>query len=163
MREWRSLLPIIVFTALYAVVSLSVTNSYYQLVHDAGAGLGDLRPVVEPAQRLHRADLVRSRRLLRRRRLCRRARPDPFRSVAVDHDPDRRRARRHRRTADRISDLPPAGPLLRAGDARLPARHSLRVRMARLSGSDAADQARQCRSPICNSPITDSTRCWRWR
>jgi ABC-type branched-subunit amino acid transport system ATPase component/ABC-type branched-subunit amino acid transport system permease subunit len=32
MREWRSLLPIIVFTALYAVVSLSVTNSYYQLV-----------------------------------------------------------------------------------------------------------------------------------
>ena len=32
MRGWRSLLPIIVFTALYAVVSLSVTNSYYQLV-----------------------------------------------------------------------------------------------------------------------------------
>ena len=32
MREWRSLLPIIIFTALYAVVSLSVTNSYYQLV-----------------------------------------------------------------------------------------------------------------------------------
>ena len=32
MRGWRSLLPIIVFTALYAAVSLSVTNSYYQLV-----------------------------------------------------------------------------------------------------------------------------------
>ena len=32
MRGWRSLLPIIVFTALYAGVSLSVTNSYYQLV-----------------------------------------------------------------------------------------------------------------------------------
>ena len=32
MRGLRSLLPIIVFTALYAVVSLSVTNSYYQLV-----------------------------------------------------------------------------------------------------------------------------------
>ena len=32
MREWRSLLPIIVFTALYAALSLSVTNSYYQLV-----------------------------------------------------------------------------------------------------------------------------------
>ena len=32
MRGWRSLLPIVVFTALYAVVSLSVTNSYYQLV-----------------------------------------------------------------------------------------------------------------------------------
>ncbi|MBR1211625.1 branched-chain amino acid ABC transporter ATP-binding protein/permease [Bradyrhizobium sp. JYMT SZCCT0180] len=32
MRGWRSLLPILVFTALYAVVSLSVTNSYYQLV-----------------------------------------------------------------------------------------------------------------------------------
>ncbi|MEH2498860.1 ABC-type branched-subunit amino acid transport system ATPase component/ABC-type branched-subunit amino acid transport system permease subunit [Bradyrhizobium sp. AZCC 1678] len=32
MRGWRSLLPIIVFTALYATVSLSVTNSYYQLV-----------------------------------------------------------------------------------------------------------------------------------
>ena len=110
---------------------------------DAGSGLGDLRPVVEPAQRLHRPDLVRSRRLLRRRRLCRRARPGLFRPVAVGHDPDRRRARRHRRTADRLSDLPPAGPLLRAGDARLPARHSLRVRMARPSGSDAADQARQ--------------------
>ena len=32
MRGWRSLLPIIVFAALYAAVSLSVTNSYYQLV-----------------------------------------------------------------------------------------------------------------------------------
>ncbi|MBR1150401.1 ABC transporter permease subunit [Bradyrhizobium sp. JYMT SZCCT0428] len=32
MRGWRSLLPILVFTALYAAVSLSVTNSYYQLV-----------------------------------------------------------------------------------------------------------------------------------
>jgi ABC-type branched-subunit amino acid transport system ATPase component/ABC-type branched-subunit amino acid transport system permease subunit len=32
MRGWRSLLPIIVFTGLYAAVSLSVTNSYYQLV-----------------------------------------------------------------------------------------------------------------------------------
>jgi ABC-type branched-subunit amino acid transport system ATPase component/ABC-type branched-subunit amino acid transport system permease subunit len=32
MRRWRSLLPILVFTALYAAVSLSVTNSYYQLV-----------------------------------------------------------------------------------------------------------------------------------
>ena len=32
MRGWRSVLPIIVFTALYAAVSLSVTNSYYQLV-----------------------------------------------------------------------------------------------------------------------------------
>ena len=32
MHGWRSLLPILVFTALYAAVSLSVTNSYYQLV-----------------------------------------------------------------------------------------------------------------------------------
>ena len=32
MRGWRSLLPIIIFTALYAALSLSVTNSYYQLV-----------------------------------------------------------------------------------------------------------------------------------
>jgi len=32
MREWRSLLPIIIFTAIYAALSLSVTNSYYQLV-----------------------------------------------------------------------------------------------------------------------------------
>ena len=32
MHGLRSLLPIIVFTALYAAVSLSVTNSYYQLV-----------------------------------------------------------------------------------------------------------------------------------
>jgi branched-chain amino acid transport system ATP-binding protein/branched-chain amino acid transport system permease protein len=32
MRGWHSLLPILVFTALYAAVSLGVTNSYYQLV-----------------------------------------------------------------------------------------------------------------------------------
>jgi ABC-type branched-subunit amino acid transport system ATPase component/ABC-type branched-subunit amino acid transport system permease subunit len=32
MRGLRSLLPILVFTALYAALSLSVTNSYYQLV-----------------------------------------------------------------------------------------------------------------------------------
>ena len=32
MRGSRSLLPILVFTALYAALSLSVTNSYYQLV-----------------------------------------------------------------------------------------------------------------------------------
>lgn len=32
MQNLRSLLPILVFTALYAALSLSVTNSYYQLV-----------------------------------------------------------------------------------------------------------------------------------
>ena len=32
MQGWRSLLPVLVFTALYATLSLSVTNSYYQLV-----------------------------------------------------------------------------------------------------------------------------------
>jgi ABC-type branched-subunit amino acid transport system ATPase component/ABC-type branched-subunit amino acid transport system permease subunit len=32
MQGWRSLLPVLVFTALYAALSLSVTNSYYQLV-----------------------------------------------------------------------------------------------------------------------------------
>ena len=32
MQGLRSLLPILVFTALYAAMSLSVTNSYYQLV-----------------------------------------------------------------------------------------------------------------------------------
>jgi branched-chain amino acid transport system ATP-binding protein/branched-chain amino acid transport system permease protein len=32
MRGWRSLLPVLVFIVLYAAVSLSVTNSYYQLV-----------------------------------------------------------------------------------------------------------------------------------
>ncbi|WP_197427518.1 branched-chain amino acid ABC transporter ATP-binding protein/permease [Bradyrhizobium retamae] len=32
MQNLRSLLPILIFTALYAVLSLSVTNSYYQLV-----------------------------------------------------------------------------------------------------------------------------------
>jgi len=32
MQGSRSLLPILVFTALYAALSLSVTNSYYQLV-----------------------------------------------------------------------------------------------------------------------------------
>ena len=104
-----------------------------------------LRPVLEPAQRLHRPGLVRPRRLLRPRRLCRRARPDPFRPLAVDHDPDCGHPRRPRRTADRLSDLPPARPLLRAGDARLPAGPALRLRMARLSGSHAADEARQCR------------------
>ena len=32
MQGFRSLLPILIFTTLYAVMSLSVTNSYYQLV-----------------------------------------------------------------------------------------------------------------------------------
>ena len=32
MPLFRSLLPAIIFTIVYAVVSLSVTNSYYQLV-----------------------------------------------------------------------------------------------------------------------------------
>lgn len=32
MQGWRSLLPILVFTVLYAAMALSVTNSYYQLV-----------------------------------------------------------------------------------------------------------------------------------
>ena len=32
MRDLRSLLPLLIFTALYAALSLSVTNSYYQLV-----------------------------------------------------------------------------------------------------------------------------------
>ena len=110
---------------------------------DAGSGLGGVRPVLEFAQRIHRADLVRSCGLLRHRRLYDRARPDLFRSVALAPDPGRRHARRRCRTADRLSDLPVAGALLRAGDARLPARHPLRVRMARLSGNHAADQARQ--------------------
>ena len=32
MIPWRSLLPAIIFTIAYAVVSIGVTNSYYQLV-----------------------------------------------------------------------------------------------------------------------------------
>src|SRR5882672_576568 len=68
-------------------------------------------------------------------------------------DPDRGNVWRRCRTADRISNIPAAGALLRAGDARLPAGHSLRVRMARLSGSHPADQARQpdCLYAVCRS------------
>ncbi len=98
---------------------------------------------MEPAQRLHRIDLVRSCRFFRGRCLCGRTRPDLFRPVALALDPDRGHAWRDRRIADRFSDLSAAGTLLRAGDARLPARHPLRLRMARLSGSHPADQARQ--------------------
>ena len=61
---------------------------------DAGAGLGQLRPVLEPAQRLHRPRLVRPRGLLRHRRLHHGARPDPLRPVALAADPGRGRARR---------------------------------------------------------------------
>ena len=68
-------------------------------------------------------------------------------------DPDRGNVWRRCRTADWISDISAAGALLRAGDARLPAGHSLRVRMARLSGSHPADQARQsdCLYAVCRS------------
>src|SRR5437879_13521311 len=106
---------------------------------DASSGLGNLRPVMEPAQWIHRTDLVRSRGFLRGRRLCRRARPDLFRSVAMGHDPDCSRARRPRWSADRLSDLPPAGPLLRAGDAPIPVSYPLRVRMAWPSASGPVD------------------------
>jgi len=40
MQGSRSLLPILVFTALYAALSLSVTNSYYQLVLTLVSGPG---------------------------------------------------------------------------------------------------------------------------
>ena len=46
-----------------------------------------------------------------------------------------------RRRPHRLSDLSPARPLFRAGDARLPARNALRLPVARLSGAAAADEA----------------------
>ena len=127
MPALRSLLPVIVFTVLYAAMSLSVTNSYYQLIltlvpvwavfglswnllsgytglisfgHAAFFGIGAYTVALGQIY----FDL--SPWLL---------------------DPDRRNARRTGRTADRLSDLPAAGTLLRAGDARLSARHPLRV------------------------------------
>ncbi len=143
MLRMRSLLPPLLFTLAYAAISLGVTNSYYQLILTLVPVWAVFGLSWNLLERLHRADLVRPRRLLRDRRLCDRARPDLFRHLALAADPGRRHARRHRRAPDRISDLPPAGPLLRAGDARLPARHSLRVRVARLPGGDASDQARR--------------------
>src|SRR3981189_637893 len=68
-------------------------------------------------------------------------------------DPDRGNVRGGCRAADWISDISAAGTLLRAGDARLPAGHSLRVRMARLPGSHPADQTRNSEglSQVCGS------------
>src|SRR5204862_4034842 len=58
-----------------------------------------------------------------------------------------------------LSDLPPARPLFRAGDARLPAGDALRVPVARLSGIGPADEARRAASlyairgsaPLCRA------------
>ena len=85
MRGWRSLLPaIIVFTALYAALSLSVTNSYYQLVMTLvpiwaifGLSWNLLSGYTGLISFGHAAFFGVGG-------LCRRARPDPFRHHAVD-------------------------------------------------------------------------------
>ena len=59
-------------------------------------------------------------------------------------------------------DLPPARALFRAGDARLSAGDALRLPVARLSGTDAADEARRRRCSTCSSTTRASTSCWRW-
>ena len=123
----RSLLPVIVFTLLYAALSLSVSNSYYQLVltlvpvwavfglswnllsgytglisfgHAAFFGIGAYATALGQIY----FDL------------------SPWVLIPVAAMLGGLAG-----FADRLSDLPVAGTLLRAGNARLPARHPLRV------------------------------------
>ena len=83
MQGFRWLLPILIFTTLYAVGVAERHQFVLPAGVDAGSGLGSVRPVVEPAQRIYRTDLVRSRGFLRNRRLYRRTRSDLFRPVAM--------------------------------------------------------------------------------
>ena len=139
----RSIVSIAAFAVIYAAISLSITNSYYQLImtlvlvwavfglswnllsgytglisfgHAAFFGIGAYTTA------LGQIYFDMSPWLL-----------IPIAAMLGGA----------RRPPDRFSDLPLARPLLRAGDARLPARHSLRLRVARLPGSYAADQARR--------------------
>jgi hypothetical protein len=110
--------------------------------HDAGAAVGHDGAQLEHAVRLQRPHLVRPRRLLRPRRLHHDHRLREIRHLALARHPaghGRGRARRHRH---RHHHLPAAGSLLRPVDAGLPARHAVRVRVARVPGGDAADDAR---------------------
>ena len=124
---------------------LFITNSYYQLMMTLVLVWATLRPVVEHSQRLHRADLVRPRGLLRHRRLYDGARPDPFRSLAMAPDPDRRRARRLAGLLIGFPTFRLRGHYFALAMLAYPLARALRVRMARLPGSHAADEARKCR------------------
>ena len=140
-----------------------VKNRYYQLMLTLVPVWAVFGLSWNILQRLYRPDLVRARRLLRDRRLYdRRSGRSHFDLVALDRDPDRGGARRARGAADRLSDLPAARPLLRAGDARLPARAPLRLRVARLPGGDAADEARRADAYHAVQRSRASTRCSRW-
>ena len=108
---------------------------------DSGAAVGGDVARLEHPLRLQRLFLVRARRILGIGRLHRGARADPSRFVTVAHHPGGCDRRRVGRRLDRLSELPLARPLFRAGDARLPARDALRVPVARLSGNPAADEA----------------------
>jgi hypothetical protein len=103
--------------------------------------MGDDVGRLEHSLRLQRLFLVRARRILGIGRLHGGARAHPFRSLAMAHHPGGRDRRRVGRRLDRVSNLPFARPLFRAGDARLPARDTLRLPVARLSGNPAADEA----------------------
>ncbi len=138
MGFWRSLLPFFVFAAVYLVIAMLVTNSYYQLIitlvlvwasfglswnmlsgytglvsfgHAAFFGLGSFATVL--AQREFGIS--------------------PWIMLPVV-GADRGVGGRPHRPAD----VPPARPLLRAVDARLPAGDALRFPVARLSRADRA-------------------------
>ena len=124
---------------------------------DAGADLGGVRRVVEHPVRLWRAVVVRPCLVLRHRRLCRDAgagllEPDALAGHPAGHD-----RRRRRRGADRPADVPPARPLLRAVDARLPAGDPVFPAISRLPGGVAADAPGTPGGLSWSSPIPRST------
>ena len=160
-RLSSSLAAIVVFTLIYAIGSAFVTNKYYQLMltlvpiwavmglswnilsgyaglvsfgHAAFFGLGAYTVTLL----LVHFDLT------------------PWFGIPLGDG-----GRRGGRARDRLSDLSPARPLLRAVHARLSAGAALRVRMARLSGGRAADEARPTPDGTCSSPIIASTSVWR--
>src|SRR6516164_2386987 len=96
---------------------------------------------LEHPLRLQWLFLVRARGILGTGRLHGGARADPFRSLAVADHPGGCCRRRVGWRFDRLPDLPVTRPLFRAGNARLPARDTLRLPVAWLSGNPAADEA----------------------
>src|SRR5215469_3997845 len=96
---------------------------------------------LEHPLRLQRLFLVRSRRILGTGCLHGGTGADPFRSLAVADHPGGCYGWRVGRRLDWFPDFPFTGPLFRTGDARLPARYTLRFPVARLSGNPAADEA----------------------
>ncbi len=127
-------------------------------------GLGDPGHLMECVLRLLGDGVVRARVVFRPRCLYGHIALRAGGSVALVRHTDRHGGRGHRRRVDRLADIPAAWPLLRFGDARLPACAPLYLRVARLPRGVAADEARIARgvhavsglSVVCRHRLGDA-------